>query len=474
MLSEFRLLTGKMTTHALPKTRTTRLVRMFSAALVFCILILGCSVYLNAQAICPNPPTPSISSAQVPSDVCIPSGFPGNPIVFFDDYSWKSFIALVWPSVAGKRGMPDPSKPVTSPGPRVFETYKALGEVFHIDGSAPAAWDGFDVPGMNPCSVSTGFGDVVLASFSKFSDLGQAGFGTLIGPLVAQNGTYVRYLTSFNKVEFDQILTGKWYLRSNLPAAITFSNNGLDVKSAWIDASNIRHPERYYTRTAWVLDPQTGKCAQTTVGLVGLHIVQKTPSRPQWIWSTFEQVDNVPPGQADSAGGFGFNDGIGTPMPTSNPYPISPLILPTPAPFNVERTKPIHASTQQTNAAYQKLLQGQNSVWQFYQLVMTQWPLRPNSPQTPGTPPNTFPGQGSDQTAFANTTLETFEQGNIRTGCMNCHNQTMAATDFLWSLNDHAFPPSVPGLLFKNPAFKELEHLMQLAAPASVTKSLKK
>src|SRR5712692_6988887 len=101
----------------------------------------------------------------------------------------------------------------------------------------------------------------------------------------------------------------------------------------------------------------------------------------------------------------------------------SPLILPTPKPFNVQRVKPIHQSTQNTNSTYKNLLHAQGSVWQFYQLVMTQWPLVPNSPQTPGNPPITFPGQGSDQTSFANITLETFEQGNIRTGCMNCHNQ---------------------------------------------------
>ena len=36
-------------------------------------------------------------------------------------------------------------------------------------------------------------------------------------------------------------------------------------------------------------------CAESDVALVGLHIAIKTASRPQWIWSTFEQVDNVPP-----------------------------------------------------------------------------------------------------------------------------------------------------------------------------------
>ena len=71
----------------------------------------------------------------------------------------------------------------------------------------------------------------------------------------------------------------------------------MDIKSAWIDMTNVPNPSRYYTRLAWLVDPISGQCspAPVTVGLVGLHIVQKTPTRPQWIWSTFEQIDNVPP-----------------------------------------------------------------------------------------------------------------------------------------------------------------------------------
>ena len=30
------------------------------------------------------------------------------------------------------------------------------------------------------------------------------------------------------------------------------------------------------------------------VGLVGLHVVQKTKQLPQWMWATFEHVDNAP------------------------------------------------------------------------------------------------------------------------------------------------------------------------------------
>ena len=100
----------------------------------------------------------------------------------------------------------------------------------------------------------------------------------------------------------------------------------------------------------------------------------------------------------------------------------------------------MHLSTQQTNAAYQKAVGG---AWQFYQLVMTQWPLDMNQPSIPGTPPHTFPGTGAT-TSFANATLETWDQNSIGTGCMACHTQAQKSTDFLWTLQVNAFPPLAP------------------------------
>src|SRR5215510_11763206 len=84
----------------------------------------------QSVASCPNAPVTTITSSQVPCDVCIPSSFPGsaNAIAFFDDYSWRSFIALVWPALPGQRGVPDTTKTVDGAGPRVFETYKGLWE----------------------------------------------------------------------------------------------------------------------------------------------------------------------------------------------------------------------------------------------------------------------------------------------------------------------------------------------------------
>jgi hypothetical protein len=84
-------------------------------------------------------PKPVVNSPTPPPDVSVPANFGGNPIAFFDDYSWRIFIAMVWPGEKNQRGQPDKTKTLSDPGPRVFETYKALHEVFHNDGSKPAA-----------------------------------------------------------------------------------------------------------------------------------------------------------------------------------------------------------------------------------------------------------------------------------------------------------------------------------------------
>src|SRR5262245_61444244 len=55
---------------------------------------------------------------------------PGIPFEEFDNFSWRAFIALNWPSLTGaaNRGLPDRSKKLADPGPRVWETYKSRYE----------------------------------------------------------------------------------------------------------------------------------------------------------------------------------------------------------------------------------------------------------------------------------------------------------------------------------------------------------
>jgi hypothetical protein len=431
------------------------------------LLVLAVPAALAQPAKCPvplpNPPPVTISS-QLPQDVCLPANVTsGAP--FFDDFSWRSFVALVWPSKAGQRGVPDPNGVPGGSGTPVFQTYKADWEVFQPNGAKPTEWSTYEV-GANPCPDAP-TGAFVLAAFSKYGNLGQAAQGSFVGPLVSQNVQYTRFLAAFNQVEFDEIRDLNWYLQSGLTQNITFTpdalqNNPIDIKSAWMVMTQGWDTSRFYTTTAYVLNPSDGSCTQQTVGLVGLHIVTKTPSRPQWIWSTFEQVDLIP--QPGAKKPYSYNDDSGTPMPGANPIPFPPSpepCKPTPAypcPFNVTRTQNINPLTITTNGNYQQALAGQGSgVWQYYKLAMTQWP---NDSSTTYSLANTTPGSNTNpMTAFSNLTMETFDQAKVRNGCMACHNATGATsgatTDFNWAVALNAFPSPL-GTNASQPQFHQL------------------
>src|SRR3954453_16883076 len=170
-----------------------RRIRMSRSAigLAFIVLLLLTSASRTFAQDCANPPVVTVNSSSLPQDVCIPSGFSGNPIQFFDDYSWRAFVSMIWPAQLNQRGIPDPAKkPGDGPGPLVFEAFKAEWEVFQPNGNDPSSWEVFGGVAANPCQAQISnptFNDMILASITKFENLGQAGFGNLVGPLVAQN-----------------------------------------------------------------------------------------------------------------------------------------------------------------------------------------------------------------------------------------------------------------------------------------------
>jgi hypothetical protein len=422
----------------------------------------------------PQPNLTSPAATLVPDDACVPGAFREIPIAYFDHYSWRAFIALAWPAKRHQRGVPDPDRPlekvrdIVFPSgdvnvPTVFETFKADWETFQ-NGIAPSDWNNNDAlmtSGRGPCPMARP-GDFLLASVSKYGDtgnIGEAGVASYVSVLVSQNGKFVRYLVSYNEKQFKQIRDDHLYIMGNVEnAKIRFKTGSLSVKSSWIDMTNILHPERFHRREAWLVDPFSHVCNKVTVGLVGLHIVQKTPSRQQWIWSTFEHVDNVPPPgyvpplpPEKPEMTFTFNDGTNTPMPRLIPqlyrFDNATTLPEPPAPINIQRLRPINSSvelsrnTMETNFMWQRALRAENSVWQYYQLTMTQWPTIPTAPgsDVPGTPGYTTPGEGPSDihSAFANTTLETWPQTDVNKGCMNCHS-LVQNNDFVWSMQMNA------------------------------------
>jgi hypothetical protein len=428
------------------------------AGLLIPIMMTGCGNETNTNnaklsATAGKTDTPSVTlSPAIPADVVLPqTDIP--PIVFFNDYSWKIFIALTWPAKQDARGVADTSKKITDKGPRVFATYKTVSEVFQPDASAPSDWNVFD--DRNPARIKPRFGELILGSYNHLDFLAQAGFNALTGPVATQNNKYTMVLTAYNESEFNEIKGKKWYLKQNLHSGLAFQTGAIDIKMAWMDMEGLSDEKkaRYYTDSAWVMnqDPSGDfKYQRKLVGLVGLHIVQKTPTRPQWIWSSFEQVDNLPGEEGAAAPYNYYKDGADAP-PANNPNKLSPLTWPEKF-YNVKRVKPVNDFTKATNQRYQQALKKEGSVWQYYKLVVTQWPTPANS-NLDGSSKNTIPGAkngdrpASDSTSFANITMETYQQSKISQGCMNCHNVVRDTADFLWTMFNHAGPkPEVPAI----------------------------
>jgi hypothetical protein len=309
---------------------------------------------------------------------------------------------------------------------------------------------------------------------------------------VAQNSTYVRYLAAYDKKVFDTIVNNRLYNGDNVreinaplpgspvPTVAVQPSGALTVKSAWIELprGNNRSgkhidPSRFYVQhDAWLQDPHTRACRTATMGLVGLHIVFKAKSRPQWIWSTFEHVDNVPEERDLPGKAYTFNNGGGTHM-TDDPAPMYQFPRPEgapspgvpPKPYQVERLQHISPHTLQANRDSQAELRRLGSVWRYYKLVMTQWPFPPSAPNDDATQvlPTPF-CSGRGVPAAINTTMETFLQTKRhcerRLTCMGCHNGARA-TDFIWSIPINAkFPSDHP--LFPTPRDDALKTLQDI------------
>jgi hypothetical protein len=415
----------------------------------------------------PAPITTATVSPKMPVEVVDGDGnnLPVNvsqlPLDFFNDYAWRMFLSLNWPAKEDVRGVADETKQVGDPGKRVWETWKTSFEIVPKSAApedAPKPWESFD--GKTPCSEldvpTIGSGKRrILAVWKPYGDFHQAGFGEFdeTNPLVCQNKTHVRYEVRVNQEEYEFILAKKLYLKSiirDLPQPVRFTNNSVEVKAAWRELGDDvpqAEADTYYAVKFLVHDPKTGDCIEKRMGLVGFHIVHKTPLRPQWVWSSFEHIKNVPltaPPAATEK--FSFNDAtkpqttdVGPPVLSLAAPPMPPL-----TPTQVVRELPLHPAasghigTAAMNKRYQTALAGK--VWANYMLVATQWPTKTTN-QAVNPPDNIdgdpFPPAFGSTTNVSNTVLESYRQSN---SCMGCHDSARQTNmDFVFFLDFHAF-----------------------------------
>lgn len=413
-----------------------------------------------AEPAATSTPTPTLPLWVVPPDAVVPESNANDPAEdqrgYFDDYSWRAFVALNWPAKSGERGLADSTKRLGEASDSVvWETWRSATDLFQAGGLPAPAWDSRQET--NPCSnisPESSEPDKALTILMNGESILRSGLTAPIGSLKAQNGKYVRYEIRLNQPLYGVIQDdrqdcqtpgcyGRSYLRENLPLAdglpLSYPTQTIAIEAAWrildipVDAGIMN---RYYHRTALIPDPSTNLCQQRTVGLVGLHIMQKTPTRPQGIWSSFEQVDNVSIGAPPPVGVQpSFNNPAGPQVDAPDGKKLVNILsgLPqsTDVPTQVTRLFPLSAATKSTNTNYQDELP---APWKYYQLIVTQWPTRTDSepsgqpfPRDPGTDLTSGP-----RTSVANVTIETATQN---TSCMTCHFAPKPnATGPLWFL----------------------------------------
>jgi hypothetical protein len=429
---------------------------------------------------------------QAPPNLVMPSDFVVPSQINADCMAWQEFFYLNWGADPANPGSPNPGLPVSAfgkPGDlnnTVWESFLSATQVFNPPGNRALAWNS-KRPTLKDLSRRSKLGDAQV-------DLGaiqQAGSDSW---LTDQSGNLVFYEVRLNQDEYAFITSGAQESLTtfagqsdcagnpgqggnggfNLPAGGGNTGKNLDydcsgnikpfgqnlgaieVKAAWrVLPANGSLNYRYKIASATLHLPD-GTIQQATVGLIGLHIIHKVPSGPQFIWATFEQIDNDPDAtnppsepilpphapitkapytlfnpncspSTDRIYGCKQNATVVTSPPPASPLPPCPVGSYTPgkcypywAPMQITRLVPVkNLANSVTAYAWSQLPAG--SVFNYYRLIDVQWPSAPAQIAPGARAPLTAGGitPASNSYILANTTLETFMQSRL--SCMDCH-----------------------------------------------------
>lgn len=415
---------------------------------------------------------------------------------FADTFSWRSFIALNWP--ANEDGSPDSTKTLSSESDfTVLEHWMPGTNLFVDSNQVPKEWNYGISDNQHPLNSNKITDFRIIPKFDRFDKSDAENL-----PLVDQNRKYTLFQIFYNRQAYDYVVKGKLYSKKGqqefvknwpslteglkvtkngkplgieetfkrvyfsvgttkdstitktgreiLPddkdsnAVVTFkfiSNPGsVILKTGWRIMTPNDDKKRYYTRKVLV---KSG--SEIEIGLVAIHITHKASEATQWVWSTFEHVDNAPEMAADGSAIIDaqknysyFNKNNNDPANFNIPTDSSLFFDGTPRkPAQVVRVNKVEKSTEKINAYYLGLIKKYEpeSVWQYYKLIGTQWPFDPDL---------LTPGRNYTPEILANTVLETFNQ--TTSSCMDCHSHAKFLhgdpasrgygynSDFIWGL----------------------------------------
>ena len=416
-----------------------------------------------------------------------------NSVVILGTFAWQTFVALNWPANCQGKPLSDKQIGEIQDSPRIWEFYRFPDEVFLPDGKDPTtieATEPFtcitDEYGSNQeqnlkvrlteTALLAGedeLDEVELAnSDSVLDDKGELKVSLAKVdaankyPLVDRQGNYVINEIRINPDEFNQIVDNGWYDADNIeqfnndnnklfklvcsakqadnilgvPCSEYKPQGAIEMKAAWrvFDQQNSDEEKaRYYTTKRQLFIPAEESVdgeefTQTVeVGLIGFHIVQKT-SEQGWVWSTFEQVDNVPDGTETKSHYTLYDPNCQENCDENTPYVKEPYLWRQEAPHAVTKVKaeiknqiPSQISrltvtespnqVEELNRHWQDALKdvSESSIWQYYKLIGTEWLTNPQTPYN-----QYLRGITPARSPLANVVLEAYAQ-NI--SCITCH-----------------------------------------------------
>lgn len=314
----------------------------------------------------------------------------------FEILSWQWFISLNWPTnIAG-----DPMPNISDSGNPEWYGWKESYEVFRANGQKPAPWGTFNPPA-HFADTTDYNNEKILFRANKFVDFNHPDIEDEIdqaftGPIWDQNGNITRYEVRMNEVEFDYIVNNDLY---NYDGQIVFSMEKgdvvfpegnrttagvIEIKVAWkiLEESDIE--SRYFTADGYVISEDGKSYTKEKVGMVGMHISSKTETSPQWIWTTYEHVDNLEVDELVEIDGKPLRASYraSNSIQPVNVFPDTATMKKNGEPFRtqIQRIDPISGATQALNSQVQFLLREAGSKLQYYQQIGTQWPTDKTAP----------------------------------------------------------------------------------------------
>lgn len=115
--------------------------------------------------------------------------------------------------------------------------------------------------------------------------------------LVARNGNPVIYDIRLNEPMYDYIADNRMYC----PEVIALTDEDMDADAMdWAFPPNgVQETQSIEYKTSWLDFGSPADCPDTmfcqgSLGLVGMHLAQKTPGHGEWLWWSFEYAGNAP------------------------------------------------------------------------------------------------------------------------------------------------------------------------------------